>query len=426
MKKITTIICFVGVSLIYCMTALCQGESAVPFLLIGSSPEGNGMGGSSATTPTTDALATISNPGQLGLFSLRDEFNAGTFAPRTDWLPQFGIRGLNYGATAINAGYNFAELLSLPFSLSAGLGYSRTSINLGTFVVTMPGSPTFLGTFNSNESSEAFSAAIGVEYFARLGIGFNFKRIESNLSPTGIGQPAGTGSAHAPATDFGLLLDVPIAGIISEIAQTRLEIATDISPFLDLSFAYVESNVGGTIVYADAAQPDPLPRTVTAGLSFEVGLHSTAGSSHWKLASFRLARQADDLLVVRKPDGSFDYQSGLGDIQFVDNVILGKLNPRAAIRKGWQLQVAEVFYLRRGSSDNQGLAYSTSGYSICLAGFLKLLGTVSPELGKDSWIGFAAEHFDLQYHSSKYEGTGSPILGTTFASLNLVVRGFEL
>jgi hypothetical protein len=378
------------------------------------------MGGTSATQPTRDALATISNPGQLGLFTLGNMFGASTYTPRTNWLPQFNISDLTYGTTAVNAGYNFRDLLSLPFSLSAGVGYSRVHIDLGTFAVTSPSSPIPIAMFNSNETSESFCTAIGLEYYAKLGIGMNFKRIESNISPIATEQETGNGSARSTATDIGVLLDVPVARIASDLARTSLEIAPSTVPFLDLSFGYVEANVGKSMVYVDAA------RTATVGLGAEFGLNSGAGSSEWKLVSFRLARQADDLLIVRHPDGSFDYQSGLGDIQFVDNVILGKGNSKATVRRGWQIQVAEFLYLRGGTVEGPGLAYSTSGYSICLGGVLNLLGLVGPSLGKDSWAGFVREHFDLQYHSSKYDATTSPVGGTSSAALNLVVKGIGL
>jgi hypothetical protein len=403
-----------------------QGESAVPFLLISSSPEGNGMGGTAATQPTRDALATISNPAQLGIFTLNNMVGASTYTPRTNWLPQFNISGLTYGTTAINAGYNLRDLLSLPFSLSAGIGYSRVHIDLGTFTVTSSSGPAPIATYSSNETSESICTAIGLEYYVRFGIAMSFKRIESNLSSVGTEQEQGGGSARSSATDFGLLFDVPLARIVADLAKTSFDIAPKTSPFLDLSFGYVKANVGSEMVYIEGSQADPLPRTAILGLGAEFGLTSNAGPSEWKLASFRVAHQADDLLVVRNPDGSSDYQSGLGDIQFVDNVILGKANSKATVRKGWQVQVAEFLYLRGGSVEGPGLAYSTSGYSICLGGVLHLLALVSPSLGKDSWVGFLGEHFDLQYHSSKYDETTSPIGGTTSAALNLVVKGFAL
>jgi hypothetical protein len=425
MKHKSAVISLIALLLVLPATLDAQGESAVPFLLISPAPEGNGMGGTSATQPTQDALATISNPGQLGIFTLSSVFGASTYTPRTDWLPQLNISGLTYGTTAVNIGYNFRDLLSLPFSLSAGVGYSRVRVDLGTFTLTSSSGPTPIAAFTSDETSQSICTAIGFEYYIRMGIGMNFKRIESNLSPIGSEQEQGSGSAHSSATDFGIFLDVPIARIASDLAGTTFDIAPNTAPFLDLSFGYVKANVGDKMVYMDAAQADPLPRTAIAGLGAEIGVTSTAGSSELKLASFRLARQADDLLIIRYPDGSSNYQSGLGDIQFVDNVILGKTNGKVTVRKGWQVQVAEFLYLRGGSVDGPGLAYATSGYSICLDGLLNLLGLVSPSLGKESWVGFVGKHFDLQYHSSTYSDTTSPISGTSSAALNLVVKEFE-
>jgi len=424
MKCISAVISLIALCIFVPECLHAQGESAVPFLLIGSAPEGNGMGGTSATQPTQDALATISNPGQLGVFALSNVFSASTYTPRTKWLPQFNIPDLTYGTTAVNIGYNFSDLLSLPFSLSAGVGYSRVHIDLGTFTLTSSSGPTPIGTFTSDETSQSLCAAVGLEYYVRIGIGMNIKRIESNLAPIGTEAEQGSGSAHASATDFGVLLDVPITRIASDLAGISFDIAPNTAPFLDLSFGYVKANVGDKVVYVDAAQGDPLPRTAIAGLGAEIGVSSTAGSSELKLASVRLARQADDLLIVRYPDGSFKYQSGLGDIQFVDNVILGKINEKATVRKGWQVQVAEFLYIRGGSVDGPGLAYATSGYSIGVAGLVKLLGLVSPSLRKESWVEFVGKHLDLQYHSSSYSSTTSPISGTHSAALNLVVKDF--
>jgi len=384
------------------------------------------MGGTSASQPTRDALAPISNPGQLGYFTLDNIFSASTYTPRTAWLPQYNIDGLTYGTKAVNIGYNVRDLFSLPFSLSAGVGYSEVRIDMGTFTLTNSSGPTPIGTFNSNETSESICAAVGVEYYAKIGVGLNFKRIASNLSPTVTeqGDGGGPGTAHASATDIGVLIDLPVARVASQLAGTSIDIAPNIAPFLDLSFGYVKANVGDKVVYDDEAQADPLPRTAIAGLGVEFGVSSHAGPSEWKLASFRLARQADDLLIVRYASGSSNYQSGLGDLKFVDNVILGKANDKATLRKGWQVGVAEFLYIRGGSVNGPGLVYSTSGYSICLGGLLTLVGFVSPSLGKESWLGFVGDHFDIQYHSCEYGSTTSPISGTSSAALNLVVKGF--
>jgi len=145
-----------GLLLIISSLSFAQGGStAVPFLLISSSPEGNGMGGATASTPTDDALATISNPGQLGLFSLNNGFNAEKYSPKTEWLPEFSLPGLTYSSEAANVGANIGRLCGLPFSLSAGFGYSRVDFELGNFVITDE-SADFLGQFNAYETSDNY------------------------------------------------------------------------------------------------------------------------------------------------------------------------------------------------------------------------------------------------------------------------------
>jgi hypothetical protein len=134
-----------------------------------------------------------------------------------------------------------------------------------------------------------------------------------------------------------------------------------------------------------------------------------------------VAHEAEDILVLRANDGTFSYQSGLGDIMFTDNVILGKMNPKATVRKGWQVQVGEVLFVRGGRTAGPGLAYYTDGLGVQLNGFFKLLELAAPELSEE-WIGFVGEHFDIQYSRSKYGETNSPIGGTSFDQLNLLIK----
>ena len=390
-----------------------QGTSAVPFLLISSSPEGNGMGGTAASTPSDDALATISNPGQLGLFSLNSGFNAEKYSPKTQWLPGFAIAGLTYYSEAANVGANIGELCGLPFSLSSGFGYSHIDFDLGDFVITDE-TANILGKFHAFETSDNYSAGLGFEYYLRVGLGWNFKKIRSVLGPT----------AKVNATDFGVLVDAPVIRIVSALTGDDYEILPSLRPLLDISFADVTSNVGGSVVYLDPAQGDPLPRTATIGGSIEGGLVYQSAYAERKLVTFSLIRQADDLLVLRSSSSNYSYQSGLGDIDFVDNVLLGKTNANVNIRKGWQVQVAEALYVRGGSVEGPGLAYSTSGYSVSARGFIRLIDLWAPPAAQ-SWIEDATKHFDVRYHSSTYSSTSSPIAGTTTTAVNLVLDGFS-
>lgn len=373
------------------------------------------MGGTTASLPSNNALATITNPGQLGLFALNNLFSAEIYAPKTQWLPPFHLDGLTYYSEAVNAGVNLGNICRLPFSFSAGFGYSRIDLELGEFIITDETGPEPIGRYHGSEKSNNFSAGFAFEYYVRIGLGWNFKTIRSDLV---------NAAAKVTATDFGLLIGVPVMAIVSTLTKEEFEIAPKVTPLFDLSFGNVRSNVGGEVSYIDNAQADPLPRTAVIGGSIEAGLIFRSGFSNRKLVTITLIRQAEDLLVTRFSGSKFSYQTGLGDIAFVDNVILGKTNPKVDIRKGWQLQVAEALYIRGGSVDGPGLAYATSGYSICLRGLARLVDSGNPRPA-ESWIDVVTEHIDLQYHSSTYTSISSPIDGTTTSAINLVVNGFS-
>jgi hypothetical protein len=403
--------------------ALAQGETAVPFLLLTSSVEGNGMGGISASVPTDNAMSVIANPGQLGFLSLNSFVTAGTYTEKTEWGSQFNQSDIPYSASAVNVGINLSKVISPPFPVSLGLGYSRVSLDIGEFISTGLGGPDEIGRFRSNEKSESFSLGIGLDYIIKLGVGFNFKSIESNLSPIGTEQEQGVARAKVSASDFGAMIQAPVIQMISASRTEPLELLPKVAPLLDVAMGYARSNVGDEITYFDPAQRDPLPRNATLGLGVEMGIVSKALSSDWKILSLTWARQVEDLLVNRFADGHFEYQGWFGNIQPFNNLILGKWGGNVDLRKGWQLEVGEIVSVRGGSFTGTGsLSYETSGYSIRLSGFLKLIEAMSRSAVTDTWLGFVRDHIDLQYHSSSY-GESTPLVsGTSFRGLNLVVR----
>ncbi len=404
------------------------GTTAVPGLTIPTSPWGNGMGGATASLPSLDAASTIANPGQLGLFSLDNLFSASTYTPKTNWAPAiFG--GFSEEPTittsALNAGLNLKDLLSLPFGASVGFGYSRTYWDLGTITVTNSSSPQPVGVASLNDTYVNYTLGIGLEYVVSLGIGMNFKRITSTMPGVGADGVLREMSATPGATDFGVLLDIPVVEIVSRVLAERLTVTKGIEPFVNLSAAYVKSNVGGNVTYADYLQPDPLPRTAVVGLGAAGGLSAKAGNADWRIVSFALVRQAEDLLVNRYNDGTFNYKGGLGDLSIGENILVGRTTGFVLIRKGWEIGAAEFLYLRGGSTVGDGYDYSTSGYSICLGGLVRALEFASPEIAGTSWVAFIGDHVDVQYHSATYGPTDSSLNGTTFKELNLVLRGFR-
>jgi hypothetical protein len=384
------------------------------------------MGGVEATLPSLDAAAAIANPGQLGLFSLDNLFSVSRYSPKTQLFPRVSTYPFDITrtmtVTALNAGINLMDLLSLPFSVSLGAGYSRTLVDFGQILFTSSSGPT-VGSAALNDTYEDYSVGLGLEYVVRLGIGMNFKKITSRFPAIGAADEIMEATATPSATDFGVLLDLPVHGIVSGLSGTPLVIGMGMSPFLDLSISYVKSNVGDDVRYVDAFQADPLPRTATVGLGIEMGISALAGKSDWRMISFALAHQAEDILVIRHNDGTFEFKGGLGDLAIGENVLVGRVTGSVLVRKGWQLGAAELFYIRGGSLKGDGYDYETSGYSLCLGGLVRLLEYAVPATAETPWLAFIGDHIDLQYHSASYDSPSSPWDGTTFKALNLVVRG---
>jgi hypothetical protein len=423
MKTIVLVGVIVALTLTSLSSARAQGATAMPFLLISSSVEGNGMGGITASVSTDNAMSVIANPGQLGLLSMKSLITAGAYTEKTLWLPQFNQSGLTYNASAVNVGVKLNRLVPLPVPVSLGLGYSRIFFDLGTFIRTGSGGPEPIGYFESTEKSENFSIGLGLQYLVKLGLGVNLKSVESSLSPLGTEQEAGAGTANPFALDYGMMLVVPVTDVISEALAEPLEPLPKLTPQLDITLGYARSNLGDEVSYIDPSQRDPLPRNATLGLSVDMGVVTKALSSDWKIVSFTWARQVEDLLVKRYAGGGFEYQGWFGDVKPFDNLILGKWGGNVELRKGWQFEVGEIVSVRGGSFTGTGLlSYETSGYSVRLSGFLKLIEAINRAAVSDTWLGFVRDHFDLQYHSSSYGESTSPISGTSFKGLNLVVR----
>ncbi|MBI5473992.1 MAG: hypothetical protein HY961_16770 [Ignavibacteriae bacterium] len=154
-----------------------------------------------------------------------------------------------------------------------------------------------------------------------------------------------------------------------------------------------------------------------------------ANAHTWKIATFTIAREAEDLLVIRRPDGTFSYQSGLGDISFFRQVVRGDLakTDRGSLHEGWELNLGEFVYIRGGSyaesPDFGNRNYTTQGLGIRLGGIFKAIGVTAPEAAADDTFSFLSRHVDISFDHARYKsGEGHPLNGTKFNSLSFVIR----
>ena len=133
-----------------------------------ASAETNAMGGAGVSFISDNALATIANPAELGLFSLHGILSA-------SYMPE--IPG-KLNASAVDVGLNLGEFLrGLPFKMSLGVGYSNPRYSY----------PATVGEnfTNSVETDVAntLTIGIGLDYLVRLGLGYNLKWVTTKGGP---------------------------------------------------------------------------------------------------------------------------------------------------------------------------------------------------------------------------------------------------
>ncbi|MFQ5753148.1 MAG: hypothetical protein ACE5HI_14240 [bacterium] len=396
-------------------------EAAVLFLLIQPSLHANGMGGASVASSEPGALSVAFNPAHIGLATFNSSVHVEFYPSKVKWLPGFNLDDLYFDAKSFLFGYNFKRL-NKHIPVSFGVGYTRIFINLGEQIITGETGPEPIGVFNSSEHADIWTFGIGIDYFVKVGVGLNFKNIESNLAAVGVGAEKGFGSAKANAHDFGVIMHLPIVETLSKLSHKSFEFYPDFRPFLMPGFGYSKSNIGDEITYIDPAQADPLPRVARMAFSVNAGILYSNANIDLSILAFEWTSEAEDLLVERNEDGSFQYEGGLGDINFFKNVVGGEANENIISSQGWEMKFVGLYSIRRGRlKDPDGKRfYDTKGWGLSFSGAVKLVRMLSPELKNDPILTFLSQHLDIQYNSSSFDVVeGQLLAGTKFKGLSI-------
>jgi hypothetical protein len=419
------------------VTAFAQGESALPFLLISPAAVSNGMGEASVALYRDDPLAAITNPAHLGMFSRTNYFSAGY--DYADWLPGFQQSDLTFKTFGFNGGVNLRTLFGIAPELSLGVAYSRIRLNLGTFSVTSPDGPEVIASYEAYETADNYSVGLGLHYWISATAGFTYKEVHSNLGAFNVQGQDREGKVTVPTTDFGFLVLVPVFGIVDSLQGSPLTFLQNFSPMVNLSAGVAKNNMGDKmVVYIDPAQPDPLPRFARAGVGVEIGFSCVSEGLMWFPLVYSWTRESNDILVRRFPPPTdsngvvigdpppAEYRDGLGDIKFVDDVILGKSNPLVEIKTGWQLRFFEVVTLRGGTfhedPSHGNRNFTTSGFTVSLGGAIKMLRVMKVPLDSGDFLGSVLTRLDLRYSHSELETRepDGPLDETEFSSWTLV------
>ena len=414
---------------------LAQGESAVPFLLVSPSARVTGMGEASVALCTDDPLAPITNPAHIGMQSQTSYFSFGH--NYCDWMPGLGDPNLWWKTFAFNAGIDLKQQFGITPEMSLGFGYSRVYLNLGPSFTSDLAGPVQTGTFNAYESSDQYTFGAGINSWVRASAGVTFKHVVSELANFNVQGHGKVAKATVDSYDYGLLIDVPFAGILARLRGEPVEVLPHLSPFFDVSTGFAKNNLGDKrVTYIDPAQADPLPRYARIGIGFDLGMAYDIEGTEWRPVSFAWTTEQNDVLVRRYPEvmdssgnvvrqSTWEYTAGLGDINVLDDVILGHSGPGTIKKKGWEINILEVFSMRGGRyeqcGDKSTWGYATSGYGFRLAGIVKLLRVMRIHPAPGGVLGFILTHTDVRYDHSALttDDRNDALANTKFDSIDI-------
>ncbi|KXK41000.1 MAG: hypothetical protein UZ05_CHB002003203 [Chlorobi bacterium OLB5] len=259
-------LCVMAVLVVLSGRIMAQGESAVPFLLIGPNSLNAGMG-ETGTGMINDASAMFWNPAGLGF-----QKGAQVSITHSPWLPGLGLSDLFYDYLA---GKYYMK------KLKGTLGVSITYLNIGKIIQTDE-----FG--NEIGNYQAFDGALAVGYGTKvtkdLGVGVVTRFIYSKLAVDPVAGEQGTGTAYDLSFDISMLY---------RPSKTKLK-------FLNNRFGVGInlSNIGPKVTYVDNDQADPLPTNLRLGLAYD--LYQSEFNNLTLTADFA------KLLVKRRENGESD------------------------------------------------------------------------------------------------------------------------
>lgn len=376
-----------------------QGESAVPFLTFPVSPSQTGMGATGASLPNDDPFGFLLNPAQLGHISQSTNLS---FAFYPSKVKLWGFDDFTLNGFAINAGYNFKELLNIP--ISVGVGYANSKYTIDYFSYAQ-------FPFVELEQFSTFSLGIGIDYYIQFNAGISSKSIISKIPDyTSSFSPPPTFEADANAIDFGFLINIPVIKLIDDQLSFEIFDKNPTKPFFDLSMGYSQLNIGDELYYNDPLQKDPLPRTAKLGYGISTGFDIDIDDTFIRVFSIDFSVDAEDKLleyeiinsgnpVIPNIKRFKNYQSFIGDINIGKNIFQIRGDENVISKTGFQINVFEFFSYKQGHLSGYGYnSVKTNGYEVRSKGILKFINAVSD----NKVIKLITNCFDLRYSYSKY------------------------
>lgn len=379
--------------------------TALPFLEIPSSPGISAMGGAGVALPSADPHAFLYNPAQLGI-AARDTRAAGTLYPggSTDWL---SIGDLTVGSTALSAGM---DLRPLGVPLVAGIGLGQTALQFSERVL-VDDVGEAVGAYQPRDRYRALSLGVATAGAARVGIGTTVRYVSSTDRASIENERLAVSEVRGLTFDIGMLGEADIARLLGHPAIGRIQ------PSLTVAVGYAQSNMGGTVGYSGQYGRSALPRIARLGWSASGGFAIPLKTMTMQFVQADVSIQAEHLLVRENGPADYSYEAFLGDLDVIENGLLGRGSDSVTGRHGYRIAFLESFAFSRGGFDGWGFDdVKTSGMEFRLAGPLKILG----ELTGNARLTEMAGRYDVRFTRSVY--FDGDMNESTFNGVSFVVK----
>lgn len=316
-------------------------------LQIPVSARAEGMGRAYAPLERS-AFASWANPGGLGFVR-----GVSAVASRMRLVPDLaaGVT-LDYEAVVMGVG----RTPSMPVTVS--LGFNHTGLDYGLSILTDPGSPDPIGTFESHEVTRGVTFAAGLMDI--VGVGVGLKTAETDLYPGGE-----SGQGRAAAFDYGILVRTPQFRFLKDGASRPRGTVV-------LTGGLSWNNRGGDMFrLVPDRMADPLPKVRREAVGVDIDLFPADRlfhpSSPWLS---RLLRDAHLVSVSAALGREKDLLAGVG----IPDSVLAELsrNEREGItnHRGIEVRFLDCIAVRVGrvNDDAGGIVDNTYGWGLSILG----------------------------------------------------------
>ena len=257
------------------------------------------------------------------------------------------------------------------------------------------------GTFTSADASNNIGISLALRSVVEVGLGATAKWISSVFD-----LERGREEGAARAYDFGLMVVVPMVGVVEHLTGREFSLNQQLQPKLDVGLGVSYQNLGGaTINYTDQSWAGPLPANKRHGWSGSLGMDWCSDSLNLAIGRVTISKE------TYRPQVEGAHVTSLAEDD----------------KSGIEVSILETVAIRQGTYDNfdSKVHLKSSGWTVKSDGLFKIiahfLDSKSPSSERDA-LQFLARHLSISWSRFDYDkssfpwshGVGHSFIGLSF------------